>query len=103
VNPSGRLILRVLIPGIESYEIGDEIWQQSLAEAIEPEADAIAMAAGAELLSDPSETSQAGLCARVIAEMTDALTVPGDRYTAPDGVVYSLTEEAAPDGDRDEE
>jgi hypothetical protein len=98
MNPSGRLILEVLIPGIESYEIGDEIWQQSLAEAIEAEADAIAMAAGAELLPDPSEASRAGLRARVIAEMTDALTVPGDRYTAPDGVLYSLTEESALDG-----
>jgi hypothetical protein len=101
MNPSGRLILQVLIPGIESYEIGDEIWQQSLAEVIEAEADAIAMAAGAELLPDPSEASRAGLRARVIAEMTDALTVPGDRYTAPDGVLYSLTEESALDGVRD--
>jgi hypothetical protein len=102
MNPSGRLTLQVRIPGIASYEIGDEIWQQSLAEAIEAEADAIAMAAGAELLPDLSEASRAGLRARVIAEMTDALTVPGDRYTAPDGVLYSLTEESALDAPRGE-
>ena len=102
MSANDRLILQVHIPGIEPYEIGGEIWQQSIAEAIEAEADAIAMAAGAELLPDPSEASRVGLRARVIAEMTDALTVPGDRYAAPNGVLYSLIEESALDPHSDE-
>jgi len=84
------LILTVHVPGAEAYAIGDEIWQQSLTEAIEAEADTIAAMAGSELLQDPSEASRAQLRARVISEMTQTLAAAGDRYQAPDGVRYSL-------------
>ncbi|MGH2870603.1 MAG: hypothetical protein ACRDNK_23925 [Solirubrobacteraceae bacterium] len=84
------LILSVHIPGVEPYPIGDEIWQQSLTEAIEAEADTISALASSELLRDPSDASRARLRQRVISEMTQALVNPGDRYQAPDGVRYSL-------------
>ena len=42
MSPADPLILRVHVPGAEPYEIGDEIWQQSLAEAITAEAHTIA-------------------------------------------------------------
>jgi hypothetical protein len=58
--------------------------------AIAQEADTIANLAGAELLELPTDFCRDALRARVIAEMTDALVVAGDTYTAPDGVRYSL-------------
>jgi hypothetical protein len=68
------LMLRVHVPGAEPDEIGDEIWQTSLAEAIAAEAEAIAENAGADLLESPSDNAGGldpdrhlvrGECARV--------------------------------------
>jgi hypothetical protein len=87
--------LHVHIPGAGSYEIGDEIWQPSLAEAIEAEARTIADYAGAELLEDDTEASRNQLRDQVIADMTSALQRPGGTYRAPDGVQYSLTRSPA--------
>lgn len=50
MSPADRFFLHVHVPGAGSYELGDEILQQSLAEAIEAEARTIADYAGAELL-----------------------------------------------------
>jgi len=50
-----------------AYAIDDEIWQQSLTEAIEAEADTIASMSGSELLQDPSEASRPKLRAPVRA------------------------------------
>ncbi len=77
-------------PGAELYEIGDEIWQQSLAEAIAAEAQTIAEDAGAGLLEDSSEASHNRLRDQVITDMTRALARAGDTCRAPDGVRYSL-------------
>ena len=54
MSPADPLILRVHVPGAEPYEIGDEIWQRSLAEAITAEAQTIADDADADLLEDPA-------------------------------------------------
>jgi len=58
MSPSEPLFLHALVPGALPYEIGDEIWQQSLAEAIETEAQTIADEAGADELEDGSEASR---------------------------------------------
>jgi hypothetical protein len=95
MNPSELLILRVHVAGAEPYEIGDEIWQQSLAEAIATEAQTITDDAGADLLEDSSEASRNQLRDQVSADMTSALRRAGDSYRAPDGVRYSLTRSPA--------
>jgi hypothetical protein len=95
MSPAEPLILRVHVPGAESYEIGDEVWQHSLAEAIAAEARTIAEDAGADLLEDSSEASRNELREQVIADMTSALVSAGDTYRAPDGVRYSLTRSPA--------
>ena len=57
MSPRNPLILHVHLPGAEPYEVGDEIWQQSLAEAIPAEAQIIADDAGADLLESGPEHS----------------------------------------------
>jgi hypothetical protein len=64
------MILNVHFPGASCYEIGDEIWQQPLEEAISAEAETIADYAGPELLPSPSQAQRAGLRDRIAAEMT---------------------------------
>jgi hypothetical protein len=61
MSPSDSLILRVHVPGAEPYEIGEEIWQQSLAEAIAAEAQTIGEDAGADVPEDSSEASRSQL------------------------------------------
>jgi hypothetical protein len=88
-----KLILYVDLPGVHPYEIGPEIWQVPIADAIGDEADAIAYASTADHLGEPTPADHDRLRDRVVAEMTGALTAAGDSYTAPDGVRYSLTEQ----------
>ena len=85
------MILKVHVPGACPYEIGDEIWQQTLQEAIAAEAEIVAEDAGSDLLESPDAEHRRQLRERVIAEMTSVLVHVGDRYRAPDGVLYSLT------------
>jgi hypothetical protein len=91
---SDPLILHVHLDGAEPYEIGDEIWQQPLADAIRAEADTIAGYAGAGLLPLPGRAGRVALRNQVIIAMTAALRQAGDTYTAPDGVAYTLTDSA---------
>src|SRR6202008_2634976 len=93
------MILNVQVPGAWPYEIGDEIWQQSLAEAIRAEAEIIADDASSHQPNAPVSAGRDALRDRVIAEMTAALRRPGDAYTAPDGVSYALTDQPAVDPD----
>jgi hypothetical protein len=86
------LSLRVDLSGAPTYEIGDEIWQVGLADAIGDEADRITYAAGTELLEAPTDFCRDQLRGQVIAGMTAALIVTGDTYTAPDGITYTLAE-----------
>ena len=95
MSPSEPLILHVRVTGAEPYEIGEEIWQQSLAEAIAAEAQTVADNAGADLLEDNTEASRNELRDQVIADMTRALQRAGDTYRALDGVRYSLTRSPA--------
>lgn len=93
------MILRVHIEGAPGYEIGDEIWQQSLAEAITAEADMIAGYAEPALLDSPDQAQRATLRDQIICDMTRALVGVGDEYLAPDGVRYSLVHESMRDTD----
>ena len=49
------MILKVHLQGAASYDVGDEIWQVSLADAIHAEAETIAGYAGSDLLESPSQ------------------------------------------------
>ena len=89
------MILKVHLDGAASYDVGDEIWQESLADAIHAEAETIAGYAGSDLLQSPDQAQRNALRDRIVGEMTAALVSVGDRYRAPDGVLYSLIEESA--------
>ena len=95
MSPTDRFFLHVHTPGGGSYEIGDEIWQSSLEEAIEAEARMIADYASPDLLEDDTEASRNQLRDQVIADITRVLRRAGDTYRAPDGVRYSLTRSPA--------
>ena len=83
------MILHVHVPDEPSYEIGDEIWQQSLAVAIRSAAETIAARSQS---SEPADQAhRAALLERIVAAMTCALVRVGDTYRAPDGVLCSLT------------
>jgi hypothetical protein len=88
------MILKVHLQQAESYEVGDEIWQESLADAIRAEAETIAGYAGSGLLESPGQAHRDALRDRIVDEMTSALVSAGDRYRAPDGVLYSLIKES---------
>jgi hypothetical protein len=85
------MILKVHVHGAPSYDVGDEIWQQSLADAIREEAEVIANHAGPELLALTEQELRSVLRGRIIAAMTEALVDVGDSYRAPDGVHYSVS------------
>ena len=90
------VILRVHIPGAPEYEIGDEIWHQSLAEVIAAEAATIAGYAGQELLDSPDQAHRDTVRDQIICDMARALV---DEYQAPDGVRYSLIDAPPRDAD----
>jgi hypothetical protein len=87
------MILRVRVPGALAYPVGDEIWQQPLAEVIAEQAAVIADDIGGDVLERPQRRD---LILALIREMTVTLVSTGDRYRSPDGVLYSLVDE--PDG-----
>jgi hypothetical protein len=91
------MILKVHGQGAASYDVGDEIWQESLAAAISAEAETIVGYAGSELLGSPDQAHRDVLRDRIVDEMTSALVSVGDRYRAPGGALYSLIEEPALD------
>ncbi len=91
------MILKVHLHGAASYEVGDEIWQQPLSDAIQDEAEIIVYTAGADLL----ESADSQLRERIVAEMSEALTQIGDTYRAPDGILYSLIEAPTAEDDDD--
>ena len=90
------MILNIHLHGASSYDVGDEIWQQPLADAIATEAETIAHYAPADLCRSLGRADHDALRDRTIAEMTAALQRAGDRYTAPDGVVYVVFESSCP-------
>jgi hypothetical protein len=91
------MILRVDLNGVASCEVGDEIWEESRADAVHAEADTIASYAASDLLPSSDQSHRTTLCDRIVGGMTAALVSIGDRYCAPDGVLYLLIEESALD------
>jgi hypothetical protein len=91
---SDPLILQVHLDGAEPHEIGDEIWQQPLADVILAGAETIAGYACAGLLPLPGRAGRVALRNQVLIAMTAALRQAGDTYTAPNGVAYTLTDSA---------
>jgi hypothetical protein len=89
------MILRVHLDGAASYGVGDEIWQESLADAIHAEAETIASHAGSDLLQSSDQAPRNALRDQIVGEMTVALVSAGDGYRAPDGVLYSLIAESS--------
>jgi len=89
------MILKADIDGVASYDVGDEIWQVALSNAIQAEAECIVYSAGSDLLASGHDQ----LRARIVAEMSEALSQVGDTYRAPDGVLYSLIEPSAVEDD----
>lgn len=87
------MILKVHVEGACSYIVGDEIWHESLPDAIITEAETIATYAGSDLLESPARAHRAALRDRIVRELTSALVSVGDEYRAPDGVLYSLIDE----------
>lgn len=94
------MILKVHVDGAASYDVGDEIWQESLADAIHAEAETIASYVGSDLLLSPDQAQRNALRDRIVGEMTAALVSVGDRYRALDGVLCSLIEDSALDPPR---
>ena len=88
------MMLKVHLDGAVSYDVGDEIWQASLADAIHAEAETIASYAGSDLLQSSDQAWRNALRDRIVGEMTSALVRVGDGYRALDGVLYSLIEES---------
>jgi hypothetical protein len=93
------MILNVHVPGAHAYDIGEEIWQQPLHDAIREEAETIADYAGSDLLESPDREHRDQLCEQIITAMTSALVHVGDRYRAPDGVLYTLLDDSAGEDD----
>jgi hypothetical protein len=90
------MILKAPLEGAASHDVGDEIWQVALSDAIQVEAECIVHSAGSDLL----ESGHNQLRDRIVAEMSEALSQVGDAYRAPDCVLYSLIEpDAVQDGD----
>ena len=96
------MILKVHLDGAATRDVGDEIWQESLVDAIHAEAERSASYAGSDLLHLSDQAHRNALRHRLVGEMTAALVSVGDRYRAPDGVLYALIEESALDPPRGE-
>ena len=62
------MILKVHLEGAAFYDVGDEIWQGTLSDAIHAEAECIVYSAGSDLL----ESSHDQLRDRIVAEMSES-------------------------------
>ncbi len=91
------MILKVHLQGAASHDVGDEIWQEALGDAIRAEAESIVYTAGPDLLA----AGHSQLRDRIVAEMSEALSEVGDTYRAPDGILYSLIEAPGIEDDDD--
>jgi hypothetical protein len=91
------MILKVHLQGVASRDVGDEIWQEALGDAIRAEAESIVYTAGPDLLA----AGHIQLRDRIVAEMSEALSEVGDTYGAPDGILYSLIEAPGIEDDDD--
>jgi hypothetical protein len=82
-----QMFLSADLEGVPTYEIGEEIWQVSLEEAVRTEVDAMA-----EYPVTPEHRAlgRATLAASLSESMLIALTTIGDTWMSPDGVRYVL-------------
>jgi hypothetical protein len=60
------MILKVHLVAAASYDVGDEIWQESLADAIHAEAKTIASCAGSGLLQSSDQARRNALRGRIV-------------------------------------
>jgi hypothetical protein len=86
------MLLVLDAPGAEARTVGDEIWEQPLADAIRSEAQIVADYATEQLLESCGCGSRRDFASWLTAEMLRTLRGPGDSYLAPDGVMYSLVD-----------
>ena len=91
------MILKVHLEGVASHDVGDEIWQEPLGDAIRAEAESIVYAAGPDVLAG----GHSQLRDRIVAEISGALSEVWDTYRAPDGILYSLIEAPGIEDDDD--
>jgi hypothetical protein len=84
------MILKAHLDGIPPHAIGDEIWHETLADAIRSEAQATIEHIPARLLALIGREQALDL---VVEEMTAALLKVGDRYEAIDNVLYELLDD----------
>jgi hypothetical protein len=91
------MILIAHLAGATPRHVGEEIWECSLADAIEAEAGAVLERARTELPTPARAAYRRELRRRVAEEMAAALVQVGDTYRAPDGVLYSLDDDDAVD------
>jgi hypothetical protein len=87
------MILTASIEGMTTHIIGDELFHESLTEAIHTEAEATVESNPCWLLELLGFAAAVDL---VAAAMTAALHAVGDRYQAVDGVVYELVDGDSP-------
>jgi hypothetical protein len=89
------MILKAHLQGAASHDVGDEIWQVALSDALLAEAESIVYSAGSDLVEAGHDQPRD----RIVAEMSEALSQVGDTYRAPDGILYSLSEPSAVEND----
>ena len=77
------MILKVHIHRARPHDIGDEIWQPPLADAIAAEAETIAGYVGSDLLTSPDQARRDAVRDAIISEMTSGLVSVGDKHRAP--------------------
>ena len=84
------MVLNIHLPGATPHDLGDEIWQESLANAIRAEAEIIAACAGADLLESQRPRSAA-----------DMTAMPsGRRYAAGPVVMTAVSVSSSPNSSR---
>jgi hypothetical protein len=87
------MILKVHLEGGASHDVGDEIWQETLGDAIRAEAESIVYTAGPDLLA----AGYNQLRDRIVAEMSGALSEVGD---TTERLTASCTRSSKPPGSK---
>ena len=81
------MILKVHLDGAACYDVGDEIWQEPLADALHAEAETIAGYAGSDLLESPDQAHRDALNRRLQRYTGIARRVPHPQSRATPGCV----------------
>lgn len=78
------------VPGAEPWDVDDGLFCHTIGEAISEAASQTAADAGSDLLASPDQKERDAFRDAMVEDMTRALVRLGDRYRAPDGVLYTL-------------